>query len=184
VAKKRSVVRMVASASPANRRSAEVFQRIVNEVTQLQAAILRYGDAVGTNHAVSASRWQVLVVLARTSLSVAAVARRLGLKRQSVQRTTDLLVAEGLVEMTDNPDHSRAMLGRLTPTGKRVHAQLAARQRAFCRECTRDIGLQDLLQFERTLGILRDRIDAAGTSAMTSGAKVRQTLRRKRATQR
>ncbi|MEZ5513638.1 MAG: MarR family transcriptional regulator [Steroidobacteraceae bacterium] len=155
------MVRIAARASAASRQPADVFQRIVNEVFQLQAAILRYGDTVGSNHGVSASRWQVLAVLARTPFSVAAIARRLGLKRQSVQRTTDLLVDEGLVEMIANPDHSRAKLGRLTPAGARVHAALAERQQQFCLDCARGISLGDLLRFERMLGVLRDRIDHA-----------------------
>ena len=165
------MVRMAVRADAASRHPADIFQRIVNEVFQLQAAILRYGDAVGTKHGVSASRWQVLAVLARAPLPVAAIARRLGLKRQSVQRTTDLLVGEGLVEMRTNPDHSRAMLGQLTLAGTRVQAALAERQREFCAGCTHGISAADLREFEAMLERLRGRIDQADTAPIAKRGK-------------
>lgn len=165
------MVRMAVKTDTASRQPADIFQRIVNEVFQLQAAILRYGDAVGAEHGVSASRWQVLAVLARMPLSVAAIARRLGLKRQSVQRTTDLLVTEGLVEMRTNPDHSRAMLGHLTPAGARLQAALARRQREFCADCTRNISSTDLRQFERMLGELQGRIERADTAPISDSPR-------------
>ena len=59
-------------------------------------------------------------------LTVAAVARRMGLRRQSVQRTADLLVADGVAAYVDNPADKRARLLTLTTSGP----SRAARDRA------------------------------------------------------
>lgn len=53
-------------------------------------------------------------------LTVAAVAARLGVTRQGVQRTADALVADGLARWSDNPRHRRAKLLAPTATGRRV----------------------------------------------------------------
>ncbi len=52
--------------------------------------------------------------------TVPTVARRLGLCRQSVQRTVNLLVAEELLVSHENPDHRRSRLYRLAPLGRLV----------------------------------------------------------------
>jgi DNA-binding MarR family transcriptional regulator len=45
------------------------------------------------------------------------IARRLGVTRQSVQRTADAIVADGLATFEPNPDHKRSPLVSLTPRG-------------------------------------------------------------------
>ncbi len=67
----------------------------------------------------TSARWQVMGVVDHESLTVAAVARQMGLRRQSVQRTADLLVADGIAEYVDNPADKRARLLTLTATGRR-----------------------------------------------------------------
>ena len=49
--------------------------------------------------------------------TVADIARHMGLQRQSVQRTVDVLAKEGLVDFVDNPNHRRAKLVVLTRKG-------------------------------------------------------------------
>jgi DNA-binding MarR family transcriptional regulator len=46
-------------------------------------------------------------------LSVAQIARNMGVARQSVQRLADNLERQGIVEYAPNPDHGRAKLVRL-----------------------------------------------------------------------
>ena len=63
--------------------------------------------------------------------TVPAIARDMGLARQSVQRTTDLLAEDGLVEFLDNPAHRRAKLVRLTSQGLEVLGEISRRQVAW-----------------------------------------------------
>jgi DNA-binding MarR family transcriptional regulator len=141
----------------------DVFQRIVNEIFRLHGALYRSGDRMGTHYGISASRWQVLSVLGRGPLSVPSIARRLDLKRQSVQRTVNALVEQRLVETLENPDHSRARLVRLTGEGRRLVADLADRQRRFCAECARGLDGRALVEAERLLGELRERVERSSS---------------------
>ncbi|MBB3691847.1 MarR family winged helix-turn-helix transcriptional regulator [Sphingomonas sp. BK580] len=63
--------------------------------------------------------WQVLAAVryAPAPISVASIARNMGLTRQAVQRIADLLAAQGLVAFADNPTHRRAKLVVLTASG-------------------------------------------------------------------
>jgi DNA-binding MarR family transcriptional regulator len=66
------------------------------------------------------ARWQVMWIAATGRFSVATVARRLGLARQSVQRVADAIVADGLATFQPNPDHRRSPLLILTDVGQTV----------------------------------------------------------------
>jgi DNA-binding MarR family transcriptional regulator len=70
------------------------------------------------------ARWAVLAAAASRRSSVARHARALGLARQSVQRTADLLVERGLARFEANPDHRRSPLLVPTPTGAETVASL------------------------------------------------------------
>jgi DNA-binding MarR family transcriptional regulator len=85
-------------------------------VFRLNGRFLEVADEITLGTGLTAARWQVLGGVLREPLSVAAVARNMGLTRQSVQRLADVLVAEGLCEYRDNPAHRRAKL--LAPTAE------------------------------------------------------------------
>ena len=63
--------------------------------------------------------WEVLAALrySPTPLTVASIARAMGLTRQAVQRIVDLLAEKGLVVFQLNPQHLRAKLVVLTEAG-------------------------------------------------------------------
>jgi DNA-binding MarR family transcriptional regulator len=94
-------------------------------VFRLNGRLLDVADAITEGSGLTAARWQVLGGVLREPLSVAAVARNMGLTRQSVQRLADVLVAEGLCEYRDNPAHRRAKLLAPTAAGwaaiERIH---------------------------------------------------------------
>jgi DNA-binding MarR family transcriptional regulator len=57
-----------------------------------------------------AAGWQVLKVLSKGPRTASQVARRLRLRRQSVQRTINDLRGQGFLEIRPNPDDQRAGL--------------------------------------------------------------------------
>lgn len=69
-------------------------------------------------------------VLSSRPHTVAAAARRLGLARQSVQRVTKDLLADGLVVSAPDPSDARAPLMELTKTGQQLVAILYERSDA------------------------------------------------------
>lgn len=98
-------------------RSGEAYTNLVLEVFRLNGRLLAVGDAVAAPFGLSSARWQVLGALREGPLTVPAIARRMGLRRQSVQRLANVLAAEGCVVYIENPDHRRAMLVKLTDPG-------------------------------------------------------------------
>ena len=90
-------------------------------------------------------------VIDHEPLTVSAVARVMGLRRQSVQRTADLLVADGVAEYVDNPADRRAKLLTLTPAGRRALRAIERAQRVWAEEIGEAVGLEQLLEAEEAL---------------------------------
>ena len=98
-------------------RADHVFLDIVFEIFRLHGRIMKAGDLMVRPIGLTSSRWQVLGSLPHNKASVSEIARYMGLQRQSVQRTIDVLRRDGLVELVNNPNHQRAKLAVLTPSG-------------------------------------------------------------------
>lgn len=119
--RKKAVAAKKSSAPPIRRdedRADHVFTDIVFEVFRLYAGLMKAGDVMAKPIGLTSSRWQVLGSLPHNKASVSEIARYMGLQRQSVQRTIDVLRRDGLVEFVDNPSHRRAKLAVLTASGR------------------------------------------------------------------
>ncbi|HEY6425276.1 MAG TPA: helix-turn-helix domain-containing protein [Pseudonocardiaceae bacterium] len=92
-------------------------------------AFLAAGDCLAADQGLTSARWQVLgaVALAGRPLTVAQIARRMGLTRQSVQASVNRCLQEAVLEAEDNPDHRRSPLIRLTELGSTKYAELERR---------------------------------------------------------
>jgi DNA-binding MarR family transcriptional regulator len=139
----------------------DAFQDVLLALFQLHGRVLEAADAMSGGCGLTGARWQVMKVAARQSLTVSQIARRLGLKRQSVQRTVDQLAGQALVELRPNLDHSRAGLVALTPEGRRVLAALESRQQAWSSRCLRGLGRAELERLAQSLGDLSRRVESA-----------------------
>lgn len=100
---------------------ADPLSKLALEVFRCNGALIACGDALVAPLGLTSARWQVLgaVIEARGQLSVASIARNMGLVRQSVQRVVNDLASLGLVRIEPNPHHRRAHLVQLTPEGER-----------------------------------------------------------------
>src|SRR5215831_14660618 len=72
-------------------------------VFRLNGRLLEAAEAMAAAGGLTAARWQVLGGVLDEPRSVSAVARRMGLTRQSVQRLANVLVAEGFARWEPNP---------------------------------------------------------------------------------
>ncbi|MFG3495747.1 MarR family winged helix-turn-helix transcriptional regulator [Streptomyces sp. NPDC047928] len=97
-----------------SRHEQELLSRTALGVFRLNGQFLAVSEELARPAGLTAARWQVLGAALRQPLSVAGIARVMGITRQSVQRIADLLVERGLAEYAPNPAHRRAKL--LTPT--------------------------------------------------------------------
>ena len=98
-------------------RTGHVFTDLVLETFRLNGRLLAYGDRLVKPINLTSSRWQVLGSVPHNRATVSEIARYMGLQRQSVQRTIDVLCKEDLVKLVDNPNHRRARLAVLTAKG-------------------------------------------------------------------
>lgn len=93
-------------------------QAILSELAlttfRLNGQVLALAEELARPVGLTAARWQVLGAVLSEPLPVAAIARKMGMARQSVQRIADILVDSNLAEYSENPSHRRAKL--LAPT--------------------------------------------------------------------
>lgn len=116
------------------------FQRFVGEVFRLNGQLLSTADLLSKDLEVSTARWQTMAVIRYEPITVAAISRRLGLSRQSVQQSVNRLVKQGIVEFIDNPDHRTSSLAQLTEHGEEVMATLLDRQTRLTAHFTGGLG--------------------------------------------
>jgi DNA-binding MarR family transcriptional regulator len=96
------------------RDSADGYRALLAEVYELAGRSRRQSDLEAAAHGSTAARWQTMSAISDGDLTVAAIARRLGLPRQ----------AQAHVQKLPNPDHARAELISLTEEGRTVLHQL------------------------------------------------------------
>jgi DNA-binding MarR family transcriptional regulator len=109
-------------------RSGDALTELILEIFRLNGRLLSAGDALTRPGGQTSARWQVLGALDEGPRTVADIGRQMGLTRQSVQRTTDLLEADGLLAYAANPAHQRAKLAQLTSTGRATLDAITTRQ--------------------------------------------------------
>lgn len=132
----------------------ESLNTLIDELFQLNGRLLTAADQLSAPHGLTGARWQVLgaLHLEKRPLTVAQIARRMGLQRQSVQRLCDILVEQGILAYQQNPEHKRAKLVDFSAKGREVFAAMDVTQREWANKITGDFNLQEL---ESAAGVLR-----------------------------
>ena len=154
---------------------ANALTELILEVFRVNGGLLAAGNQLTRPSGQTSARWQVLGALRNGPLTVAAVAREMGLARQSVQRTADLLAGEGVVEFVDNPAHRRAKLVRLTERGAETLAEISRRQVAWTNALADALPvgerrLREALEVLQLLRVELERGDAPPTDGRTAPA--------------
>ena len=124
--------------------SAAAMTELVLQIFRVNGLLLAVGDDLTRDLGLTSARWQVLGALANGPLTVAQIARNMGLKRQSVQRLVDVLSEQGILELEDNPHHRRAKLVRLSESGQRKYEQISKIQVRWVSSVSRDVDVQAL----------------------------------------
>lgn len=140
---------------------ADQARRLVSDILEAAGALRRRGDAIAAAAGQNQARWQVLSVLSDGDWTVSKAARRLGVRRQSVQRVADALLAQGLLRAEPNPHHARSPLLRLTPEGQRALATVTDVADPWHERLAAQLSLDDLRTARDALRIVveaaRDR---------------------------
>lgn len=139
----------------------DALSELVLAVFRLNGELLKAAEDIAGPTGLTAARWQVIGAVIEEPGSVADIARRMGLARQSVQRLADILVADGLLEYADNPAHKRAKLVRMTEPGRAAIARLAPRQHRWANQTGAGLHARQLADATTLLNEIASRIEAA-----------------------
>jgi DNA-binding MarR family transcriptional regulator len=133
---------------------------------RLNGQFLAVAERLAEPAGLTATRWQVLGAVLGEPLSVSDIARAMGITRQSVQRTADVLADLGLVAYQDNPAHRRAKLVEVTDAGlaavRRInpgHAALADKLRIELGDRRWEAALTGLRDLSAALDAVREASD-------------------------
>ena len=135
--------------------AAEAFTQLILETFRFNGRLLAAGDRLTKELELSSALWQVLGAIDEAPLPVAQIARNMGLTRQSVRRTANVLSERGFVIFQDNPNHRRAKLVVLTKQGRNVLDQATKLQIDWSNRIAQDLSAPKLnaaMQIIRTLG--------------------------------
>ncbi len=135
---------------------AETFTRVIDAVFACNGGFLAAGDALTAPLGLTAAQWQVLGFLEDGPATAAEVARRRGLRRQSVQETVNRLLRNGMLDRVPNPADARAPVLSLTRRAKEGLRELGARQEEWAEDVAAEVSPEDLETTLRTLRRLRE----------------------------
>ena len=127
---------------------------LILKLFRVNGLLLTVGDRLTKDLGLTSARWQVMGALADGPLTVAHIARNMGLKRQSVQRLVNVLAQQGLLMLVDNPHHRRARLVQLTATGRNQYEQISQLQAHWVNNISEGLDVTNLkLAFEQLCNI-------------------------------
>ena len=132
---------------------------LILEVLRLRGSMERHGAALTQPHGQTPARWQVMAAVWGDERTVPQVARRMGLARQSVQRIANMLVADGLAEFRDNPDHKSSPVLQLTRRGLATIKAITDTQVRWSNDLAAGLSLRSLETTVRTLSALTELLD-------------------------
>lgn len=138
---------------PHNLASLRVSQ-LATQILRLSGDLSSSGDRLVSDLGLTSARWQVLGVVSERPATAAAIARELGLARQSVLRSARRLVDDGLAELVPNPDHRRARRLRPTALGERALAEVRRRHEGWAQRVAGELGADELATACRVLHLL------------------------------
>jgi len=134
-----------------NRSSIEVVNGIALNVFKLNGYFVKAADCITKESELTSARWQVLGTVLHEQHTVAAIARSMGLARQSVQRIADALVNDGLAEFLPNPAHRRAKLLSSTEKGLNAIKKIRPKVVAWAEKVNDLIGEDELNEAEKAI---------------------------------
>ena len=123
-----------------------LFLDLVLSIFRLNGLLIAEGDAMTEKLGLTHARWKVIgaVALSQNGLTVPGIARVLGQSRQAVQRITDVMMKDGLLDYSINPKHKRSVLVLLSESGKEIYNTLRDVQDPWAIEATGEIPSEEL----------------------------------------
>ncbi len=151
---------------PARTHEGEALTQLILETFQLNGTMLEAGNRITEPYGLTSARWQVMgaVQLANQPLTVAQIARRMGLARQGVQRIVKDLIQLEMVFTEPNLDHKRSPLISLTKSGNEVLASIDKDQAKWVNRLADGLSNRQINAALKTLKIVRERSEESGSA--------------------
>lgn len=136
--------------------SPEAITELILSIFRANGALLAAGDRLVGELGLTSARWQLLGGIAdrEQPLSVAQLARTMGVTRQAVQRIANDLKDDGVIAFRPNPQHKRAQLVVLTQRGRDLFERAMDVQRPWAAALGRGIPAGRSVDVRETLDLL------------------------------
>lgn len=158
---------MVEQPSERDHASDELITQVVDHIIALSGQFVDAGDAITAPEGLSAAQWLVLGALQEGAMTPAQIARKRGLRRQSIRETVARLERNGLVARTEGTDR-RTFLVELTGKGSKTLTRIEPRRRKWAMETAQRV---DFAELERMAAMLAQLREATAKSTARTGDK-------------
>lgn len=139
----------------------EALTHLILETFRLNGEMIAAGNQLTKPHGLTSARWQVMgaIDLEGRSLTVAQIARRMGLSRQAVQRIVNDLVKLDMLFLETNLDHKRAALVAISKKGQKAMEKVSAAQTEWFNQLSEGMSERQLRQTLKVLQSVRERTE-------------------------
>ena len=139
-------------------KKAAIFTDIVLETFKFNGLLIAAGDGLTKELGLTSALWQVLGAVRETPLPMAQIARNMGLSRQGVRRSANILLKKKLIQFKDNPDHKRAKLVVPTSSGRKVLNRLEKIQVQWSNCVSQEFSTEELTKVSNTIKALGEKL--------------------------
>ena len=144
---------------PTRTTKGKLVTELILTLFPLNGRILSAGDNLSSGEGLSSSLWQVLGALKKAPRTVSQISRVMGLARQSVQRSVNIMKENGLVELANNPDHQTSPLVRVTTKGETAYQKVMCLQAEWSNGLGEQLKVDDLKVAVRVLQTLLEALE-------------------------
>jgi DNA-binding MarR family transcriptional regulator len=142
------------------RQEQELLSSAALTAFRLNGQFLDLAEQLARPADITVAWWQVLGAIIGTPLTVSDIGRSMGISRQAVQRTADVLVGKGFAEYHDNPAHRRAKLVALTDAGRAAMAAIGPHHAEAAHRLVAAMGADELAVAIAAMRKLSELMDA------------------------
>ncbi len=136
----------------------DAFTELLLETFRFNGQLIAAGNSLTADLGITSALWQVMGALKVGPLPMARIARSMGLTRQSVRRSVNLLQNKGLVGFRDNPEHKRAMLVELTEQGAAILHEVSRRQVEWANAVAKGMDEEQMIMAAKVMRLLGNKL--------------------------
>lgn len=139
----------------------EALTRLILETFRLNGTLLAAGNQLTKPFELTSARWQVMgpIYDMEEPMTVAQIARRMGLARQGVQRIVNDLKDFEMVVLLNNIDYKPAPLISLSEVGRNVMIKINKAQAEWVNNLAKGFSETEIKQALKVLETVRERFD-------------------------